>query len=154
NSINPALANALLGTKFKIIKGYTGGTDPLNVAMERGEIEGRSNNWTSWKALRPDWIAENKLSYLIQFGAKTPGVPAGIPAMADLVTTPKDKALVALAEIPQHVGFAVFAPPKIPAERLKALREAFDKAMTDQGFVERMEKLNLDLAPRSGAELQ
>ena len=47
----PALMNELLGTKFKIVTGYTGGNQ-INLAMERGEVEGRNNSWSSWKATK------------------------------------------------------------------------------------------------------
>jgi tripartite-type tricarboxylate transporter receptor subunit TctC len=154
NSLQPALANALLGTRFRIVKGYTGGSDPLTLAMERHEIDGRTNNWTSWKVLRPHWITENMLNYLLQFGPKDPQLPPGIPAISDLVTTPREKALVALLEITQRTGRSVFAPPGLPNERLSALRDAFDATMRDPGFVAQLEKLQLDLYPRKGIEIQ
>ena len=56
----PKAMNALLGTKFKIILGYPGGND-INLAMERGEVDGRGSNcWASWKATRPDWLAREE----------------------------------------------------------------------------------------------
>src|SRR5205823_2409454 len=86
SALEPAIANALLGTKFRIIKGYAGGGEAFNLAMERHEIEGRTNQWASWKVLRPDWIREEQLSYLLQFGPKDPGLPASVPTLDELVT--------------------------------------------------------------------
>jgi tripartite-type tricarboxylate transporter receptor subunit TctC len=154
NSLQPAIANALLGTKFRIVKGYTGGSDPLTLAMERGEIDGRANSWTSWKLLRPQWIAENRLSFLVQFGPRDPDIPGDVPSMADLVTTTRDKAFVSLLDITQHTGRAIFTTPDIPAERLAALRAAFDETMSDPAFSERMSKLEFDLRPQEGVAIQ
>ena len=80
----PKAMNALLGTKFKIVLGYPGGND-INLAMERGEVDGRgSNSWTSWKSTRPDWIAEKKINILVQIGlAKAPDLP-DVPLLMDL----------------------------------------------------------------------
>ena len=58
--------NALVGTKLKIVTGYPGGNE-VNLAMERGEVEGRgSNSWASWKSTTPEWIAQKKIIILVQ----------------------------------------------------------------------------------------
>jgi tripartite-type tricarboxylate transporter receptor subunit TctC len=154
NSLQPALANALLGTRFRVVKGYNGGSDPLTLAMERGEIDGRANSWASWKLLRPQWIADDLLSFLLQFGPKDPDIPGGVPSMTDLVTTPRDKSFVAMLDITQHTGRAIFTTPGVPKERLDALRTAFDKTMVDPAFVEQLRRLAFDLHPQPGAEVQ
>jgi tripartite-type tricarboxylate transporter receptor subunit TctC len=154
NSLQPALANALLGTRFRIVKGYTGGSDPLTLAMERGEIDGRANSWASWKLLRPQWIADDRLSFLVQFGPKDPDIPGDVPSMSDLVATSRDKAFVAALEITQHTGRALFTSPDVPAERLAALRGAFDATMRDPAFVARMTELAFDLRPQQGVTVQ
>jgi tripartite-type tricarboxylate transporter receptor subunit TctC len=154
NSLQPAIANALLGTKFHIVKGYTGGGDALQIALERHEIEGRTNQWSSWKVLRPEWVREGRLSYLLQFGPKDPDLPAGVPAMTELVSTPREKAMVALLEVMQRTGRSVFAPPNIPKDRLEVLQAAFDATMRDPAFLAQMEKVGLDVYPRKGAEIQ
>jgi tripartite-type tricarboxylate transporter receptor subunit TctC len=154
NSLQPALANALLGTKFRIVKGYDGGSDPMTLAMERGEIDGRANSWASWKLLRPSWIEQNRLSFLLQFGPKAADLPPDVPAMADLVTTPRDKAFVSMLDITQHIGRAMFTTPDVPGERLAALRAAFDATMADPAFVAEMTRLAFDLRLQKGADLQ
>jgi tripartite-type tricarboxylate transporter receptor subunit TctC len=154
NSLQPAIANALLGTKFHIVKGYTGGGDALTIAMERHEIEGRTNQWASWKVLRPEWVKEGRLSYLLQFGPKDPDLPPGVPAMSELVSTPRDKAMVALLEVMQRTGRSIFAPPNLPKDRLAVLQAAFDATMQDPAFLAQMQKLGLDVYPRKGTEIQ
>lgn len=153
SSMEPLLANAVLGTKFRVVRGYTGG-DTVNLAMEQHEIEGRTNQWASWKVLRPDWIRLGSLSYLLQFGPKDPSLPSSVPAIRDLVTTPDDRAMVDLLEIAQYMGRSVFAPPGLPPERLALLRDAFDKTMQDSGFIARMKAANLELYPRTARQIE
>src|SRR6188472_1200849 len=90
----PKAMNALLGTRFKIILGYPGGND-VNLALERGEVDVRgSNSWTSWKATRPDWIAEKKINILVQIGlAKARDLP-DVPLLMDLGTNEEDRHLL------------------------------------------------------------
>jgi len=153
SSMEPLLANAVLGTKFRVVRGYTGG-DTVNLAMEQHEIEGRTNQWASWKVLRPEWIRDRSLSYLLQFGPKDPSLPSAVPAIRDLVTAPADRAMVDLLEIAQYMGRSVFAPPGLPPERLAMLRDAFDKTMQDSAFAARMKATNLELYPRTAREIE
>jgi tripartite-type tricarboxylate transporter receptor subunit TctC len=154
SSLEPAVANALLGTRFRIVKGYTGG-DMMNVAMERHEIEGRTNQWASWKALRPEWIKDKKLSYLLQYGPREPELASeDVPTLGELVKDPQDKAIVDLLEIAQYVGRSVFAPPDMAGERTAVLQDAFDRTMRDAEFINRMKALNLDLNPRRASEIR
>jgi tripartite-type tricarboxylate transporter receptor subunit TctC len=150
--IYPAVSNVLLGTKFKIVLGYVGSMETY-VAMERGELDARTNQWDSWNAQRPQWVKEGKLSYLFQVGPKIPEL-AGVPALKDLITTPQDKAVIDLLEVGQLMGRSVFVAPGIPTERLAALRTAFDETMTDPDYIEQMKRLGLDMLHRKGVQLQ
>jgi tripartite-type tricarboxylate transporter receptor subunit TctC len=154
NSLEPALANALLGTKFHIVKGYNGGSDPMTLAMERGEIDGRANSWASWKLLRPNWIAQNLLSFLLRFGPKDSNLPPDVPTLVDLVATARDKAFVSVLDITQYTGRAMFTAPDVPAERLEALRTAFDATMADPAFVAELTKLGFEFRPGKGTDVQ
>ena len=67
--IFPTLLNNLLGTRFKVINGYSGGTADINLAVERGEVEGRGGTaWASLKSGNPSWISQKLINILIQFG--------------------------------------------------------------------------------------
>jgi tripartite-type tricarboxylate transporter receptor subunit TctC len=151
SALEPALANAFVGTKFRIVNGYSDSGDTLNLAMERNEIDGRTNQWASWKVLRPDWIRDNKLSYLLQFGPKAADL-RNVPTLGDLVDNPDDKAVVGLLEVAQYVGRSVFGPPDIPSERLALLRKAFEETMRDEGFIGKLRQARLDFDPRTAIE--
>jgi tripartite-type tricarboxylate transporter receptor subunit TctC len=150
--LQPALANAVLGTKFKIVGGYAGGNE-VNLAMDRGEVHGRTNQWDSWEAQRSQWIAEGKLNYLLQIGPKLPEM-AGVPTFGELVKDPAHKSMVDLLEVLQWVGRSVYTTPGVPEARLAMLRRAFDATMTDPDYIARIEKLKLDRYTRSGEETQ
>jgi tripartite-type tricarboxylate transporter receptor subunit TctC len=150
-ALNVYLSNALLGTKFKVVLGYPSGNE-VNMAMDTGEIQGRTNQWTSWKTQRPDWIANKKVNFLLQIGPRESELPQ-VPVFLDLVTTDQGKAMVRLLQTNQLLGRSVYAPPGIPADRLAALRDAFDKTMKDPEFLESVKNAGLRVRPLSGAAL-
>ncbi len=140
-ALNVDLSNALLGTKFKVVLGYPSGNE-VNMAMDTGEIQGRTNQWTSWKTQRPDWIANKKVNFLLQIGPREAELPQ-VPVFLDLVSAPRDKGMVRLLQTNQLLGRSVYAPPSIPADRLAALCHAFDKTMQDPEFLERVKNAGL-----------
>ena len=75
----PALLNHLFGAKFKMVVGYPSGSD-INLAMERGELEGRcSIPWSTVKASRRSWIDERKVNLLMQYSLRVrPGTSSRI----------------------------------------------------------------------------
>jgi tripartite-type tricarboxylate transporter receptor subunit TctC len=150
----PRVMNAVLGTKFKVILGYPGGND-INLAMERGEVGGRgSNSWASWKATRPEWVKDKKINILVQIGlTKAPDLP-DVPLLMDLAANPDDRALLRLLSAPSGIGRPIFTTPGVPADRVKALREAFQATITDPAFVEEAKKVGLEIDPVSGEDLQ
>jgi tripartite-type tricarboxylate transporter receptor subunit TctC len=151
--IYPAVSNVLLGTKFKIVLGYPGATEAA-LAMERGEVDGRTNQWDSWNAQRPDWVREGKLSYLFQVGPKVPDL-ASVPTLAELLNSqPQYRSVMDLLEVGQLMGRSVYVAPGVPAERLAALRAAFDATMTDPSYIAQMKRAGFDMLHRKGVELQ
>jgi tripartite-type tricarboxylate transporter receptor subunit TctC len=150
----PKAMNALLGTRFKIILGYPGGND-INLAMERGEVDGRgSNSWASWKATRPHWIAENKINILVQIGLrKAPDLP-DVPLLIELGANADDRALLRLLSASTQIGRPIFTTPDVPPERVAALRAAFDATMRDPAFLEDAKQGHFEIDPVSGAAMQ
>jgi tripartite-type tricarboxylate transporter receptor subunit TctC len=150
----PRAMNALLGTKFKIILGYPGGND-INLALERGEVEGRgSNAWASWKSTRMDWIKDKKVNIIVQIGlTKAPDLP-DVPLLMDLAKNADDKAVLKLLSASTTIGRPLFTSPGVPEERVKALRAAFDATMKDPDFLADAQKRGFDINPVSGDEMQ
>ena len=150
----PKAMNALLGTKFKIIMGYPGGND-INLAMENGEVAGRgSNNWTSWKSTKPDWIRDKKINIIVQIGLTKAADLPDVPLLIDLAKNEDDRAALKLVSAPPSVGRPIFSTPNVPADRVQVLRAAFDATMKDPAFLEEAKKLGLDINPISGVDLE
>jgi tripartite-type tricarboxylate transporter receptor subunit TctC len=152
-SILPALTNSMLGTKFRLAMGYK--STEINLAMERGEVAGRAGQaWAGWKAEEPEWVRDKKLHYLIQVGLKKdPEIPQ-VPLLLDLAKGKKAKAIVKLYSAQISTGRPMFVVKEVPKDRVAILRAAFDKAMPDPRFLADAKKLNFDVAPTSGKELQ
>jgi tripartite-type tricarboxylate transporter receptor subunit TctC len=150
----PKAMNALLGTKFRIILGYPGGND-VNLAMERGEVDGRgSNSWTSWKATRPDWIAEKKINILVQIGLAKASDLSDVPLLLDLATNDDDRRLLRVLSASTNIGRPIFTTPDAPPERVTALRRAFDAMVRDPAFLEQARREHFDIEPTTGEAMQ
>ena len=148
------IANAVLGTKFKVVAGYQG-TAQGALAMERGEVDGMIGiTWASIKATQAQALRDGKLRLITQFGVrKHPELPQ-LPLVIDSAKTPEDKAALRLVFSSQEVGRPWVVPEGVPARTVAILRKAFDETMADPDFRADARKRKLDLDPTSGTELQ
>ena len=150
----PQVLNSLVGTKFKIIAGYPGGRD-MDLAMERGEVHGRgSNAWASYKATQPDWLKDGKINLIAQIGLTKDRELPDVPLLMDLGPTPEDRAALKLLSSVAAVGRPLVMGPGVPADRVAALRRAFDLTVKDPAYIAELQKINLPLNPMGGEELQ
>ena len=150
----PRIINGVLGTKMKIITGYPGGND-VNLALERGEVDGRCGwSWSSVMSTRASWIKDKKVTILMQLSlAKHPDLP-DVPLITDLAKTEEQRQILRLIFARQALGRPYLGPPDIPADRLEALRKAFMDTMKDKEFLAEAEKAQLEITPVDGAALQ
>ena len=127
----PAIANSVLGLKFKIVPGYEG-TAQINTAMERGEVHGNAGlGWVSVKVQNLAWLNEGKIKIPVQWGfERHPDLP-NVPTAYGLATTEAQRQALALVFARQEYGRPFFAPPNVPAARVEVLRRAFDATMKD-----------------------
>ncbi len=147
----PQMMNELFGTKLKLVTGYTGGNE-INLAMERGEVEARNNTWSSWKATRPDWVRDKKISVIVQSGPRAPDLDA--PLVRDLATTDEQRSIVDLVFSGCALGRPLAITPGVPADRVAALRSAFDRAVKDPEFLADAKAANFDVDPIHGVDMQ
>ncbi|MFZ3309570.1 MAG: tripartite tricarboxylate transporter substrate-binding protein [Xanthobacteraceae bacterium] len=150
----PALMNAVLGTKFKIVTGYPGGND-ITLAMERGEVQGRCGwSWSSVVATRMNWITSKKITVLVQMSlSKHPDLP-NVPLIMDLAKTDQQRQIFKLIFARQVMGRPFAAPPGVPADRLAVLRQAFSETMKDKAFLVDAEKRKFEINPVDGQQIQ
>ena len=146
--------NNIVGTKFKIIMGYPGANE-INLAMENGEVGGRgSNAWSSWKSTRPAWLREKKINLLLQVGLERNTEIPDVPLLTDFARDDLDRAALLALSAPPTIGRPLFTTPGVPADRVKALRNAFDAVMRDVEFLEQARQQSLEINPVSGERLQ
>jgi tripartite-type tricarboxylate transporter receptor subunit TctC len=150
----PQVMNTLMGTKFKILSGYPGGRD-MDLAMERGEVHGRgSQAYASYKSTQPDWLRDKKVIFIAQVGLKKEAELPDVPLLMDLASNPDDKAALRLLSTPTAVGRPLYTTPGVPAERVAALRRAYDLTIKDPAYLADMKKAGLEVNSMSGEELQ
>jgi tripartite-type tricarboxylate transporter receptor subunit TctC len=150
----PLLVNDVLGTRFKIVRGYQG-TPQINLAIERGEVQGMGGlGWASVKAQTPHWISERKIKVLAQYGFQRAAELADVPTMLEFAKSPADRQAMKMLFARTEYGRPYFLPPDVPVERVAALRRAFDATMKDPAFMAEAAKLNFDVDPLTGEAVQ
>lgn len=149
----PVVANALFGTKFKLVSGYRA-TGAVHLAISRGEVKGfGANGWLSLKALNSDWLEKKQVRIVMQYGMTRAPEFKDVPAIGELAKTEADRQAVELLATRLRYGRPFFLPPDVPAARVEALRRSFDATMNDAAFRADAEKTKLDLAPMKGEEI-
>jgi tripartite-type tricarboxylate transporter receptor subunit TctC len=148
----PLAANALFGLKFKVIAGY-GSTSKINLAVESGEVQGTIAAWTSVKTLSSQWLTDKKIKVIAQWALRPNAELPGVPNALDLAKTEAEQAALRLVLARLDIGRPFFLPPGVPAERVAALRKAFDETMKDPAYLEEAKKLSIDVDPLTGLEL-
>ncbi len=150
--IMPTAMNEMFGAKFKIVSGYRGGAD-LNVAMERGETQGRSNSWTSWKTTKSAWLKDKMITIIAYAGPEAKDLTGAVHLNKEAKTA-EDRDLLDLVFSGAGLGRPIVATPGIPAERVAALRAGFDAVLADAEFQADAKKARVELMPIRGVDMQ
>lgn len=141
--------------KMKMITGYKGTSD-LVLAIRRKEIDGFCGYaWSSLFARSPDLVEKGVVRIVNQL-ALTPhaaATKAGVPMALDFVKDPADRKAMELIATVQEFGRPYLVHPTVPADRVAALRKAFDATMADKEYVAEIEKAKLDVSPRTGDQV-
>jgi tripartite-type tricarboxylate transporter receptor subunit TctC len=150
----PTILNRLIGTRFKVIVGYKSSAD-VDLAMERGEVQGKIWTWGSLKSGNTaDWVERQKVSVLAQFGLQKARDLPEVPLALDYARTPEDRQVMELIFAPLTLGYPSFMGPGVPSERVEMLRRAFDRTMQDPEFIDLMKQQSLVLDPARGEDVQ
>src|ERR1043166_4845283 len=146
----PMIVNAFLGTKFKPLLGYVDSAG-VGLAMEGGELEGYcSFTWGSIKSARPKWVEDKLINILLQLAVtRNPELPA-VPLIMDYAKTDMARQAFELVFADQEMGRPVVGPPDVPAERVEALRRAFDASMKDADLLAEAARMTTDIDPIDG----
>jgi len=137
------------GAKIKIVSGYQGTTD-IRIAMEKNEIDGLCESWQSLKATKPDWLNDKRVTTVVQMGFDRHRDLPSVPTIGELARNPTELEALKLLFSGSEAGRPFGAPPGIPADRLAALRRAFDATMVDPEFVSVTSRSKLEVDPITG----
>jgi tripartite-type tricarboxylate transporter receptor subunit TctC len=149
----PKMLNEMLGTKFKVVTGYS--TSESRLAVERGESEGVCGlSYSTLKASNPDWILNKRINVLVQTGTKAQQGLENVPLLINLVTNGDTKKVLGLLDFQGELGRPFLMPPGTPKEYVAAMRKAFDETLKDPAFLADAEKSRLEVEPVTGAEME
>jgi tripartite-type tricarboxylate transporter receptor subunit TctC len=148
----PKAMNKFAGAKFKMIAGYQG-TNEVQLAVERGEVEGGVSLWTDLKERKPDWIRNRLINPIIIAVNKRYPELARVPFMSEVGVTAEDRQVLGMLSDGQ-LGRSIFTTPDVPADRVELLRRAFMATLRDPEFLQEAARTRTEIDPLSGAEMQ
>ena len=145
----PKALSELLGMKFKLVSGFQSSADVF-LAMERGEVEGFCESLDSIKNRRPDWIASKTVAVLFYGGSEANAALKDVPFILDFARSDEQRRTLEFLYAGQGIGRPFVAPPELPPERLRMLRDAFAATMQDSAFIAEAQSRGLELDPVDG----
>jgi tripartite-type tricarboxylate transporter receptor subunit TctC len=153
NFLFPNALNNLIGTKFKIVRGYKN-QGSITLAMERGEVQGDGNTaWSNLPTVHGDWLKEKKIRLLMQLAlTRHPELP-DLPLALDFAKTDEARETLKVLLGMKAFGYPYFIGPGVPPERAKALNEAFAATMADKEFRDDIRTLLREITPQAGGEM-
>jgi tripartite-type tricarboxylate transporter receptor subunit TctC len=144
NYVNGAILRMVLKAPVKQILGFPGSAEQ-RLAIERGELDGDCGSWSS---IPVDWVEAKKINTFVRFSAQRPQeIPESARYVGELSADQHQKDLIELLSAGDQLGRPLVMSQRVPADRLKAMRAAFDATMKDPGFVADAKKQNLGVDP-------
>jgi len=143
------LMNQTLGTRMEFVTGYQGQSE-INLAVERGEVQGNTTGLTNLVVTKADWIRQGRIRMLVQFGGERVAEIREVPAVVELAASEDDRAIWRFFTSKFKMARPLALPPEVPAERVKALQDAFDATMRDPQFLEEAKQIGLQIDPLGG----
>ena len=153
------LLEETIGAKFIRVLGYPGGSD-VDLAMERGEVVCRATRITVHFSREPflTWDKKGFDRHLLQASTKRDRRLGDVPTIYELMDkykTPEvGRRLAQVILSGDELGRPMVAPPGVAADRVKILREAYNKALKDPALIEEVTKSRLDMDPSTGEEIE
>ena len=153
STLGPLLMNNLLGTRFKPISGYDGGTSML--AVERGEVDGRCVTLSSVLVSQPRWLTDNLMRILFTISKMDDVKEAvGAPYARNLLKTDEERAAYDFFGASDEIQNPFFLPPGTPDDVVNGYRAAFSKAINDPAYRQESSARNQRVEPLDGATVE
>jgi tripartite-type tricarboxylate transporter receptor subunit TctC len=151
-SIVPTVLNRVLGTKFRVVEGYKGAADAI-IALERGEVQGICHTYSLFGTSHAELISSGKLRILLHAEEGFLPEAPDVASVYDYATNDEQKSMMRFIFSNVAFGRPYVAPPGIPADRLAALRTAFETTLKDPELLAEASKSKLDVTYRSAGDL-
>lgn len=148
----PMLFNRVADTKFRIVAGYKG-ADEMFHAMEKNEIEVAPVSWVVVKVRQAAALKSGDIVPLFVIALDRMNEFPNTPTITEFGRNDGEKLFLQVFAGNGMIGRALATPPGVPAERVQALRNAFDKMIADPAFLAYTREKNIDLNPLKGAAL-
>jgi tripartite-type tricarboxylate transporter receptor subunit TctC len=146
--------NAILGTKIKTVTGYQGSAESM-LAIERKEVDGATSvSYAAIKTAQRDWLENKKINLLAQHALKANPELKTVPVILDFAKSDDDRRVLEMVFARQSIGYPYAAPPNVPADRLAAIRKAFDATLKDPEFLAAAAKSGVLVDGVTGTQIQ
>ena len=143
----------VFGAPVRLVPGYPG-TNEINLAMERGEVDGLCGlSWSTIQTRHLSWLKEKKINLLVQAAFKKDPEIGDVPLVMDLTKDTEKLQILKLILAAQEMARPFAAPPGIPADRAAALVAAFNATMKDPEYLADAKKSRIDVNPVTGPEI-
>lgn len=149
----PPLINKLAGSRFKVIDGYKS-ADDVYLAMERSEVQDICQGYAPIMAWLGDGIRAGRINFLFNFEERRDPLLNGAPSIFEFIDSEEDRQMLRFINSSTELRRPYAAPPGIPADRLRLLRDAFEATVKDAGFLRDARKLELHITLITGEGLE
>jgi tripartite-type tricarboxylate transporter receptor subunit TctC len=147
------LLSAVLGARFKLVRGYPG-TKDAHLALQRGEVESVFSSIDLVKTMWGDWLQDKQIKVVVQQSLQRhPDLP-DVPTLLELGKTAADREVISFFTGSTTVGRSIVAPPDLPADVLAMLRAGFDATVRDEQLLADVRQSRMEILPMAGIELQ
>jgi len=151
--IIPNMLNRAIKTKFKIVLGYKG-MSTIVTAMERGEVEGTLGSYSIWEQVRPTWIKDGKVKFLVQMSMTRDPRMKDVPLLQEITDDRTTRGVFTFLTLGRTMQKALVAPPAVPADRVAALRTAVKAMAEDKGFIAAGKKARINVEWQGAERLE
>lgn len=149
----------MVGAKFNSVLGYAGGTE-IDIAVEKNEVVCRAHSTSAHFGREPfdTWHKKGFDRHLIQTSRKRDSRAADVPTTHEIFDQYKvsanNRRVANIVLAAGDFGRPLLATPGTPPDRVKVLREAFLKTLSDPEAVAEAKKSRMDIDPTPGEELE
>ena len=152
SDVFPTVLRKMFKLPMKVVAGYASAAEVV-IAIKRSEVDGRCGwSWSSLVSWNRDLYEGKQINVVLQLAAQKLDELADVPLVTEVTDVPDQRTALKLIVSRQTMARPYVVPPGVPAERVRALRAAFDATMKDPAFLADAKKQDLEVRPVSGAD--